>query len=136
MLIARFKSSLFKPIDSAFLVVFRIGFAVIMFWEVIRYWSHDWIRQFYIEPEFYFKYYGFEWVHPWTGDGMYYHVIVMGILAVFIGIGFLYRLSAAVFSRVQLYIFSRPGALPEPFLHGHVDQLSAGDYARQSQLFC
>jgi len=105
MLIARFKSSLFKPIDSAFLVVFRIGFAVIMFWEVIRYWSHDWIRQFYIEPEFYFKYYGFEWVHPWPDDGMYYHFIAMGILAIFIGIGFLYRLSALLFFLAFSYIF-------------------------------
>ncbi len=105
MLIARFKSSLFKPIDSAFLVVFRIGFAVIMFWEVIRYWSHDWIRQFYIEPEFYFKYYGFEWVHPWPGDGMYYHFIVMGLLAVFIGIGFLYRLSTLLFLLAFSYLF-------------------------------
>jgi vitamin K-dependent gamma-carboxylase len=105
MLIAHFKSSLFKPIDSAFLVVFRIGFAVIMFWEVLRYWSHDWIRQFYIEPEFYFKYYGFEWVHPWPGDGMYYHFIVMGVLAVFIGIGFLYRLSTLLFFLAFSYLF-------------------------------
>ena len=105
MLIARFKSRLFQPIDSSFLVVFRIGFAVIMFWEVIRYWSHDWIHQFYIEPEFYFKYYGFEWVHPWPGDGMYYHFIVMGLLAVFIGIGFLYRLSTLLFFLAFSYLF-------------------------------
>ena len=105
MLIARLTSSLFKPVDSSFLVVFRFGFAVIMLWEVIRYWSNDWIRQFYIEPEFYFKYYGFEWIHPWPGDGMYYHFIALGILAIFIGIGFLYRLSALLFFLGFSYIF-------------------------------
>jgi len=105
MLITRLKSSLFKPVDSSFLVVFRIGFAVIMFWEVIRYWSNDWIRLFYIEPDLHFKYYGFEWVHAWPGDGMYYHFIAMGILAVFVGIGFLYRLSALLFFLAFSYVF-------------------------------
>ena len=105
MLIERIKLKLFNPIDISFLVVFRIGFAVIMFWEVIRYWRHDWIRAFYIEPEFYFKYYGFEWVQPWPGDGMYYHFIALGILAIFIGIGFLYRISAILFFLAFSYIF-------------------------------
>lgn len=105
MLIDRLKLKLFNPIDISFLVVFRIGFAVIMFWEVIRYWRHDWIRTFYIEPDFYFKYYGFEWVQPWPGDGMYYHFIVLGVLAIFIGIGFLYRISATLFFLAFSYIF-------------------------------
>ncbi|MCI0507276.1 MAG: HTTM domain-containing protein [Gammaproteobacteria bacterium] len=105
MLTNRLKTNLFKPIDSSFLVVFRIGFAVIMFWEIARYWSNDWIRTFYIEPGFYFKYYGFEWVHPWAGEGMYYHFIAMGILAIFIGTGFLYRLSALLFFVAFCYLF-------------------------------
>ena len=105
MLIQRFKSSLFKPIDSSFLIVFRIGFAVIMLWEVIRYWKYDWIRSFYIEPDFYFKYYGFEWIHPWPGDGMYYHFMALGILTLFIGAGFLYRLSCTLFFIGFSYVF-------------------------------
>ena len=105
MLIERFKANLFKSVDSAFLVVFRIGFAVIMFLEIMRYWSNDWIRLFYIEPGFYFKYYGFEWIHPWPGDGMYFHFIALGILAIFIGIGFLYRISALLFFLAFSYLF-------------------------------
>ena len=105
MLIERIKQKLFNPIDISFLVVFRIGFAVIMLWEVIRYWRHDWIHAFYVEPDFYFKYYGFEWVQPWPGDGMYYHFVVLGILAIFIGIGFLYRISTIVFFLAFSYIF-------------------------------
>jgi vitamin K-dependent gamma-carboxylase len=105
MLIERIKQTLFNPIDISFLVVFRIGFAVIMLWEVIRYWRNDWIHAFYVEPDFYFKYYGFEWVQPWPGDGMYYHFVVLGILAIFIGIGFLYRISTIVFFLAFSYIF-------------------------------
>ena len=105
MLLEQAKLKLFKPVDVSFLVVFRIGFAIIMFWEVIRYWRYDWINRFYIEPEFYFKYYGFEWVQPWPGDGMYYHFIALGILAIFIGIGFLYRVSTILFFLAFSYIF-------------------------------
>ena len=105
MLIDHIKLKLFNPVDASFLVVFRIGFAVIMLWEVIRYWRHDWIDRFYIEPDFYFKYYGFEWVQPWPGDGMYYHFIALGILATFIGLGFLYRISTILFFLAFSYIF-------------------------------
>jgi len=105
MLIERIKLYFFNPVDISFLVVFRIGFAIIMLWEVIRYWRHDWIRAFYIEPDFYFKYYGFEWVQPWSGDGMYYHFIVLGLLAIFIGVGFLYRISTILFFLAFSYIF-------------------------------
>jgi vitamin K-dependent gamma-carboxylase len=105
MLVDRLKSVLFKPVDGSFLVVFRIGFGIIMLSEVIRYWMHDWIHQLYIAPAFYFKYYGFEWVHPWTGDGMYYHFAVMGALAFFITIGFLYRICTVLFCIAFSYVF-------------------------------
>ncbi len=61
MAINRLKSYLFSPVDGSFLAVFRIGFGIIMFWEVLRYWFNDWIYWLYIRPTFYFKYYGFEW---------------------------------------------------------------------------
>ena len=105
MFIARLKSNLFATVDGSFLSVFRIGFGVIMFLEVLRYWFNDWIRWLYIEPTFYFKYYGFEWIEPWPGDGMYYHFAVMGILAIFISIGFLYRISTALFFLAFSYVF-------------------------------
>jgi hypothetical protein len=85
--------------------VFRIGFGVIMLSEVLRYWLHDWIYRLYITPAFYFKYYGFEWVQPWPGDGMYYHFAVMGVFAFFIGIGFLYRISTILFCIAFSYVF-------------------------------
>lgn len=73
--------------------------------EVYRYFSHRWIWTHSIAPRFMFKYYGFSWVEPWPGNGMYIHWFVLGILAGFIAIGFLYRLSAALFCVGITYVF-------------------------------
>ena len=96
---------LFKPVDASSLAVFRIGFGLIMLWEVWRYWAYGWIESKYIEPEFFFKYYNFEWVTPWSGDLMYWHYGVTAVLALFITIGFLYRISTVLFFFAFSYIF-------------------------------
>ncbi len=88
---------LHRPVDVASLVVFRIAFGAIMLFEVYRFFDHDWIRRFYIIREFYFKYYGFEWVQPWLGDGMYIHFVVVGILALCIALGLFYRITTVLF---------------------------------------
>lgn len=101
----KFNKRLFAPIDASSLVVFRIGFGIIMIWDVIRYWSAGWISKYYIDPQFYFKYYGFEWIQPWDGNGMYWHFAALGVLAVFISIGFMYRTSTLLFTLGFSYVF-------------------------------
>lgn len=78
---SRLRERLFAPVDIAFLVFFRLGFSGIMMWEVYRYFSLNRIKAYYIYPGFHFKYYGFEWIAPWPGDGMYWHFFAMGALA-------------------------------------------------------
>jgi len=95
----------FKPVDASSLVVFRIGFGIIMMWEVWRYWNYGWIESKYIEPDFFFKFYNFEWINPWPGDFMYVHYAITGLLAFFITIGFLYRISTYFFFIAFSYIF-------------------------------
>ena len=96
---------LFEPSDIAILVYFRIIFGAIMLWEVFRYFDHDWIYRYWIELTYHFTYYGFDWVKPWPGDGMYFHFIAMGILAVCIMIGFKYRISTILFFFAFSYMF-------------------------------
>ena len=91
------KDHLFDPVDAASINLFRMMFGAVMFWEVWRFFEHDWIRLYYIDRVFLFKYYGFEWVEPWSGQGMYVHFAVMGVLALCIAFGLLYRLAAALF---------------------------------------
>jgi hypothetical protein len=37
--------------------------------ETARYFLHGWIREYYLAPGLLFKYHGFAWVEPWTGEG-------------------------------------------------------------------
>jgi vitamin K-dependent gamma-carboxylase len=101
----RIEEHLFAPINLAPLVFFRVLFGGIMLWEVTRYLSKGWIRRYYLEPEFFFTYYGFEWIHPWPGDLMYVHFLGLGILSVFITFGLWYRVSTILFFLSFTYVF-------------------------------
>ena len=103
--IQKLKQTLFTPIDAGSITVFRIGFGIIVLWDVWRYYTKGWVEKFYIQPDFYFKYYGFEWVQPWSGDGMYVHFAIMGICAFFIIIGAFYRIAIVVFTLTFTYVF-------------------------------
>lgn len=105
MTLHQLKHKLHEPVDNSFLVVFRIAFGVIMFLDIIRYWSNGWVERLYTKPTFMFKYYGFEWVQAWPGDGMIIHFAVLAILALFITFGFLYRISIVLFFFGFSYVF-------------------------------
>lgn len=38
--------NLFAPVDIAAVVLFRIAFGGILFWEATRYFSHGWIERY------------------------------------------------------------------------------------------
>ena len=111
MRLSAIRNHLFGPVDIASLVVFRVMFGAIMLWEVWRYLDHQWIKRYYIDPDFHFKYWGFEWVQPWPGFWMYIHFAAMALFAVFIIVGFLYRLSAALFFMLFTYMYLLDQAL-------------------------
>jgi len=96
---------LLTPIDIAPLVFFRMFFGFMMFVEVLRYVEHGWIEKYYIAPSFFFSYYGFEWVTPFVGDGMYLHFVLLGILSLCIMFGLFYRLSTVLFFISFSYVF-------------------------------
>ncbi len=96
---------LFRSVDIAWLVYFRVAFGVLMIWEVYRYFAHGWIREYWIEPTFHFTYFGFEWVRPWPGPGMYIHFVALGVLAVCLTAGLWYRAAATLFFLGFTYTF-------------------------------
>jgi vitamin K-dependent gamma-carboxylase len=102
---AAFLGRLFAPVDIASLVFFRIAFGVLMLWEVWRYFDYGWIRRDYIDPTHHFSYYGFGWVQPWPGIGMYVHFFVLGVLAFCIAFGLWYRVSTFLFFLGFAYVF-------------------------------
>lgn len=101
----RLRAALFKPVDISFLVFFRILFGGIMLWEVYRYFTYGWISRYFVEPAVNFPYYGFSWVQPWSGDGMYIHFFVLGLAAACILAGFAYRIAVPVFFLGYTYFF-------------------------------
>lgn len=101
----RFIDPLFEQVDAASLAFFRVAFGLIMLVECWRFWSHGWIERYYIEPQFLFKYHGFEWVEPWPGGGMYWHFALLAVLSVLIALGALYRLAAVLFFFAFSYVF-------------------------------
>lgn len=82
-----------------------------MLWTVWEFFSHDSIAVDFMRPPFHFTYHGFSWVEPWPGAGMYWHFTALGVLALFFGIGFLYRLSLALLFLGFTYVFLLEKAL-------------------------
>ena len=76
-----------------------------MVWEVIRYFLYHWVADHWLEPQFLFKYYGVSWVHPWPGNWVYIHWAAVGLFALFIAAGFLYRVSTVLFFLSYAYFF-------------------------------
>ena len=76
-----------------------------MLWEVYRYFTYDWITRYFVEPALTFSYYGFSWVKPWPGRGMYIHFFVLGLAAACVMVGFLYRFATPVFFLAFTYFF-------------------------------
>ncbi|MGD8823823.1 MAG: HTTM domain-containing protein, partial [Myxococcales bacterium] len=85
------------PIDGASLGLFRAGYGLLMLVSIIRFWAKGWIDALYIQPTMFFPYWGFEWIQPWPGVGMYIHFAVLAVLAVLITVGLWSRPALGLF---------------------------------------
>lgn len=103
--VRRLCAALFEPVNISFLVFFRILFGGILLWETYRYFTRGWIGRYFVEPVVNFTYYGFSWVKPWPGRGMYVHFLVLGVAAACVMAGFLYRIAAPVLFLAFTYFF-------------------------------
>ena len=74
-----------------------------MCYSIIRFWYKGWINELYIQPEFHFSYYGFEWVKP-LGEYTYLIFVLCFISSFLIMIGFRYRFSIVLFFLSFTYI--------------------------------
>lgn len=94
-----------QPVDPASLAFFRVCLGLLIFWDVLRYFLAGWISRYYLEPAFLFKYYGFEWITPWSGNGLHWHFAGLGLLSIMITLGAWYRLAIISFTLAFSYIF-------------------------------
>ncbi len=92
-----------NPIEAAPLAVFRVLFGVLMFISIARFWSYGWIDKLYLQPQYFFSYYGFEWVKP-MGEFTYLIFLLCGLSTLFIAVGFKYRIAIITFFISFTYI--------------------------------
>ncbi|MDG5493003.1 HTTM domain-containing protein [Psychroserpens sp. SPM9] len=102
-MVAKLKSYVNTTTSAAPLAVFRVLFGLMMCFSIIRFWYHGWIEKLYIAPNFHFKYYGFEWLKS-LGSYNYLLFAICGIAAIFVALGFKYRIAIVTFFLSFTYI--------------------------------
>lgn len=93
-----------EHISIAPLAVFRALFGFIMLVSTIRFAAMGWIRELYLRPDFFFTYYGFDWVSPLGPVGMYGLFFLVGLSALGIMLGYRYRIASVLFFLSFTYI--------------------------------
>lgn len=110
----RIGQGLFRDVPIDFLVVYRIGFGLVMFWWACEYLRYGAPFYNYTTTPYQFSYYGFSWVKPWdfaltvagmTFDGMTLHFIALAALSLMIAFGAWFRIAAALFGLGYAYWF-------------------------------
>lgn len=101
----RFADRLFQHVDGSSLAFFRICFGVTMLVECWRFVDKGWIERYYIAPEFHFTYYGFSWISPLPGDGMYWLFGALAVLSLCVALGLFYRVASVLLWLLFTYVF-------------------------------
>lgn len=82
-----------------------MAFGVLIFVSIIRFWLKGWIHDLYVAPKHFFPFFGFEFV---TSPGQYSYILfaVCGLSALFVALGYYYRISIVTlfvsFSYIEL----------------------------------
>ncbi|MFV8328191.1 HTTM domain-containing protein [Flavobacterium sp. ZS1P14] len=92
-----------KYSEASTLAFFRLAFGFMMVLSLVRFVSYGWIDKFYVQPQFHFTYYGFEWIKP-LGNYTYLLFFISGLAALFVAIGYKYKVSIITFFLSFTYI--------------------------------
>lgn len=90
--------ALFKSVDDAPLIVFRIFFGFLIACESFMAIFNGWIEAILIKPKFTFSFIGFEWLQPLPGNGMYYYFGLIGLTGIGIMLGLRYKFNIILFT--------------------------------------
>ena len=70
----------------------------------LRTMYHGWVDRLYVEPAYFFKFYGFDWVTPLGREGMYLVFWGMAISALLVALGWMYRAAIILFFLLFTYV--------------------------------
>jgi len=100
----KFANYLGQSVSIAPLIVFRVTFGLLMLFSTIRYLLKGWVATQLIEPTLHFSYFGFDWVAPLPGAGMYSIFGLMIVTSLAIAIGAYYRVATIIFFLCFTYV--------------------------------
>ncbi len=84
--------------------MFRVLFGLLVSVGALRFLLHGWIDPFFVQPKFFFKYWGFSWVEPLGSDGMHAVFIALVVLGVTVALGAFYRISIVALFLLFAYV--------------------------------
>jgi len=93
------------PVRPHIFAYFRIILGMILFVECFRFFRHNWVYQYFVEPVFYFSYPGLDFIRPLSWNGMNYLFITMGILSFVLILGIFSRVVCALLFCLFSYQF-------------------------------
>jgi vitamin K-dependent gamma-carboxylase len=93
-----------EPVDAASLVFFRIAFGLLLLVATIRFAAYGWIREHYLEPRWFFPFWGLGFLKPLPAPAMYGAFALMGLASLGVALGAFYRASALVLGLVFTYV--------------------------------
>lgn len=99
------KKWLFSSIDNSSLIIFRIIFGLLVTLECWGAIITGWVNKVLIKPQFTFNFIGLDFLQPLPGNGMYAYFFVMGLLGVFVMLGYRYRISIISFSALWAGVY-------------------------------
>ena len=94
---ARWYVSLFKEVDIAPLILFRILFGFLLFCHCVQFMGKG-INEYFVQPSFVFTSPGFTFLQGLRGEIMYYYFAAMAFFGLMIMVGLFYRFSMIAFT--------------------------------------
>jgi hypothetical protein len=93
-----------RATDPLPLIVFRVGFGLVLLFGAIRFLANGWVESQLIAPPFHFTYPFFSWVRPLPGYALYGVFAVQIACAAAIAAGWRYRFACAGFFLTFTYV--------------------------------
>ncbi len=93
-----------RPVDGASLAVFRIVFGLVGAIGAGRFLAYGWVDRFFVKPDYFFTYWGFDWVRVMSPEAMTWAFVALVVLGLMIAAGAFYRLSVAAFLVLFTYV--------------------------------
>jgi vitamin K-dependent gamma-carboxylase len=88
------RTRLLAAVDASWLAALRILLGLTLCVSMLRFLANGWVDELFVEPTYFFKYWGFSWVQPLSGTGMHTLFAALALLGATMAAGLAFRLSA------------------------------------------